>query len=230
METMSKVLRERSRARGQQAAAALMTALAAVALSEAEEADLGPAVLGALLLVAAVGTLLLARRGVSCGDDGSTLRYPPDAGSSRGRRSFHSASRTSADPALAFAPPRRSQGFTPGSWSLCREPIRSGFRDRARTRSSLHLSRGFRLVVRDSAVATLNPPFHHPESAFWPTAVPERVSQNTGRVDQVEVSPNAGVVLQAEMPVTRRRRGDVHRPLASTVDTLSAVVGLKPWR
>lgn len=75
METMSKVLRERSRARGQQAAAALMTALAAVALSEAEEADLGPAVLGALLLVAAVGTLLLARRGVSCGDDGVTLRY-----------------------------------------------------------------------------------------------------------------------------------------------------------
>ena len=44
------------------------------------------------------------------------------------------------------------------------------------------------------------------------------------------VAQNAGVVLQAEMPVTRRRRGDVHRPLASTVDTLSAVVGLKPWR
>ena len=75
LETMSTLLRERSRARWQRAVAALMAVLAALAFSEAEKADPGPAVLGALLVVAAVGTLLLARRGISCGDDGITLRH-----------------------------------------------------------------------------------------------------------------------------------------------------------
>jgi hypothetical protein len=59
------------------------------------------------------------------------------------------------------------------------------------------------------------------QSAFWQTAVPERVSQNIGRVDPVEVSPNAGFETASVQPgrsphrhsavVPTRRRCDLHQ-------------------
>jgi hypothetical protein len=73
---VTNVVRERGRAFGQLACAALAVVLALGVLASRDDAgDQGPVVLAVLMTVFATLAVLMARRGAAVGDDGVTLRY-----------------------------------------------------------------------------------------------------------------------------------------------------------